>query len=102
MGMDFTRARLQNMIERDGFVIMPSILPRQATDQLSDALFAVRAETAAVRVRNKRVYALRNLLSLAPEVRKLAESKPIKPLVDALMKSKAWCVRAILFTKVQR
>jgi ectoine hydroxylase-related dioxygenase (phytanoyl-CoA dioxygenase family) len=105
-------------LERDGYAILPDVLDREAATALCDVVAAevaggcredrrLQADAgaaafpsgAAVRDRGRTVYAARNLLTLSPAVRRLADAPAVRHLVEPLLGPAARVVRAILFDK---
>jgi ectoine hydroxylase-related dioxygenase (phytanoyl-CoA dioxygenase family) len=77
---------LQRRFELDGYAIVTGAVPQQLLGNLATALDADRAGT-------------RNLLSI-PSVEQLTKSKPIRALVEPILGTGAFAVRAILFNKL--
>jgi hypothetical protein len=89
---------LHDNLNRDGYAIVPEVLPPAAADELASAVVAIQP-TAAAREKNQRIYALRNLLALVPSVRSLACSAALRSLVEPELGPGAHCVRGLLFDK---
>jgi hypothetical protein len=85
-------------LERDGFAIVDGVLDEACVDRLIRT-FAVEPADESVRQRKQQTYAIRNALSLLPEVRRVAQSTPVRNLVDAAMRPAARPVRGILFDR---
>ena len=85
-------------LEQNGFAIVPSVLGTGDVSALADALSGPAGGTA-VRARNDRVYAVRNLLATVPAVRQLAADPAVRRLVEPVVGPRAQVVRAILFDK---
>ena len=81
-----------------GFAVTGPIVDGQAIKSLVEATRALQ-EGDASRRRNGGVYAMRNLLALVPQVRSLARSEVVRPLVEPVLGPGWHCVRGILFDK---
>jgi ectoine hydroxylase-related dioxygenase (phytanoyl-CoA dioxygenase family) len=88
-------------LERDGFHILPAVLDAAAVSALitSVASTAEADRGDARRQKCDRLYAMRNLLALVPQVRRLAGSPVIRALVDVFLGPTPRCVRGLLFDK---
>ena len=98
MKSSIARAGWLEALDRDGFAIVPGVMAENAVNRLVDAL-AVADGGEAIRRRNQQTYAVRNVLSLCPEVRRAAESPPIRGLAEGVLGPAARAVRGILFDK---
>lgn len=87
-----------DLLARDGFAVVPDVAAPQVVQELVEALEAVPPEGAILQ-RGGAVYAMRNLLSLAPAVRRLAESEALAGLTRSILGPKAFVVRGLLFDK---
>jgi hypothetical protein len=67
--------------------------------QLWKPIDALERRQDGERLRNGRIFAVRNLLDL-PEISKLAESVPVRELAQAVLGDSAFAVRGILFDKI--
>lgn len=85
-------------LEDEGFAVSPVMVDSRDIGALIDAL-AVPDGGAAVRAKNARVYAVRNLLATVPAVRRLADAPAVRRVVAAVLGPGARPVRAILFDK---
>jgi len=84
-------------IERDGFAIVPDVIDEK---EISHALSALkRAEQSAGVRRRGGVYAIRNLLVVAPEIGELVDASRIRPLMEQVLGASCFVVRSILFDK---
>jgi hypothetical protein len=81
-----------------GFAVFPQLLPEAEIERLRLAIEAIPDCDAVRRKRN--VYGVRNLLDLAPEVRRLAALPLVRQLVTPLLGDEAFAARAIFFDKV--
>jgi hypothetical protein len=89
---------ISNDLAEFGFAIVPDVVSPPVIATLISALNGANAG-AAVRERNNRLYAMRDLLRLLPEVRDLADSPAIRRLVEPILGPEARPVRGILFDK---
>lgn len=81
----------------DGFEIESAVLNTEGVNFLRHAIANVQTTEA---VRTKRdVYAIRNLLHLAPDIAAFARSSKIQKLAESALGSGAMAVRATLFDK---
>lgn len=88
---------LPEVIERDGFVVVPQVLGDEAVSALVAAFEGI-SEGHGVR-RRENVYAVRNLLEALPAVAALAEAPAIRALVTPILGDGCFPVRGILFDK---
>lgn len=89
---------IQKGIRDHGFAICESVLP---IAEVKDLLTAIETIDSGSSIRKRGgVFAIRNLLDGCTEVRELAESRPIRKLVEAVLGPGALAVRGILFDKV--
>lgn len=82
----------------DGYAILAGVIDAAQVARLIVALQRV-SQPQSVRERNGRMYAIRNLLALVPQVRELAGSRAIRNLIEPLLGSCARVVRGLLFDK---
>ncbi|HEX8915702.1 MAG TPA: phytanoyl-CoA dioxygenase family protein, partial [Humisphaera sp.] len=75
------------------------LIPRADAAALADRLDAIAAGDDAVRARNDRVYAVRNLMSMSDDVRQLAQTTAVRGLAQSIVGPGARVVRAIPFDK---
>jgi hypothetical protein len=94
---DATLAK-QTMLHHDGHHILPAVIPLAQVTELIAAL-SEHANADAIRRRNARTYAMRDLLRLVPAVRELAEGAAIRSLIDPILGPNARPVRGLLFDK---
>jgi ectoine hydroxylase-related dioxygenase (phytanoyl-CoA dioxygenase family) len=84
-------------VGRDGFAIVPRVV---GEERIAALLSALRAISEGVGARRKgSVYAIRNLLEVVPSLREVAESAPVRSLVEPLLGAECFVVRAIFFDK---
>ncbi len=83
--------------ERDGFAILPEFVGQRVVAELRDAVSNVEGGEG-VRKRDG-VYAVRNLLDVSPEVRRLAHAEQLLATVTKCLGGTPFPVRAILFDK---
>ena len=84
---------LAKRIEKDGFAIVPGVLPIDEVEILIEAVHRVPKSSAHKRG------GLRNVLNQMIEVRLLANSEPVLKLVKAVLGPNAFVVNGILFDK---
>jgi ectoine hydroxylase-related dioxygenase (phytanoyl-CoA dioxygenase family) len=83
-------------LETNGFSIIPNTISDEIIANLLDALSNLPTN------QNKRgIYGVRNLLNLSPKVRKFAESKVVRKIVEKYLGKEAKIVRAIYFDKTE-
>lgn len=85
-------------LPQHGCAIVHDVLDHETVEVLLQSLDRT-ASGEARREKNSRVYAMRNLLDLVPELRLIAKQDRIRELVEPLLGSSACLVRAILFDK---
>lgn len=93
-----TPTHTSRTLDCKGFVVSPGVIGQDWIARLIAALDPARPADP-VRERNRRVYAMRNLLTLVPTVRNLALSGPIRDLVEPILGAPARVVRGLLFDK---
>lgn len=71
-------------IERDGFSILPDVADENLVHKLIGKLNLAAETSSSVRQRHQETYAIRNLLDV-PAVRALADSAPIRALVEPVL-----------------
>ena len=84
-------------IERDGFAIVRDALDADLVSELWDAVESVK-DGPGVRSRNG-IYAIRNLLSLAPEVKRALDAPVIKSLLESSLGPEGFLVGGLFFDK---
>lgn len=85
-------------LERAGFEVVPEVVAAEDVDRLTDAIEGLSSSPSALS-RGGGVYAMRNVLREVPETRRLAESAPIRRLVEAVLGPGCFVVRGLLFDK---
>jgi ectoine hydroxylase-related dioxygenase (phytanoyl-CoA dioxygenase family) len=85
-------------IAERGFAIVEGVLNQDAITKLLSELEQITDSTSMRR--RGGIFAVRNLLDVAQEVRVLAESSELHALVDAVLGSESIPVRGILFDKI--
>ena len=85
-------------LEENGFAIIPKVINDVTVAALLDALASVRLHDA-VKQRAGRAFGIRRLLELVPATRELADSQPLRALVDPVLGKNAKVVRGIFFDK---
>jgi hypothetical protein len=85
-------------LAKDGFSVTGPLLDSVSIDRLIEATEG-RDPGDARRQRNSGMYAVRNLLTLVPEVRALASSPVVRSIIEPVLGLGWRCVRGILFDK---
>lgn len=85
-------------LEEQGFAIIPKVIDESTVEALLDALASVGL-TDAVKQRAGRAFGIRCLLELVPATRELADSDPLRALIEPVLGKKAKVVRGIFFDK---
>jgi ectoine hydroxylase-related dioxygenase (phytanoyl-CoA dioxygenase family) len=85
-------------LERDGYVIIADCIESEAIDALRAELEGTHAD-GVVKQRSGRAYGIRNLLNVMPSAREMANSAPLRSLVEAALGREARVVRGIYFDK---
>lgn len=84
-------------LDKFGFAVVPRFIDRNQTENfvgIADKLVdSLKAE------QNERIYGIRNLLNLSPEIKDFANGSEIKNLVSKVLGENARPVRAIFFDK---
>lgn len=93
-----TSTQYVDVLARDGYIVVADVIDESQSAQL---ILAVQraAQPQSVRERNSRVYAIRNLLTLVPQVGELARSRAIRNLIDPVLGPDTRVVRGLLFDK---
>jgi len=86
-------------LERDGYAVVPSVIPPAHAAALIDAVESFELSHAAVREKGGSTYAVRRLCEMIPAVRALSESVAIRDLIEPLLGMSARVVRSLLFDK---
>lgn len=89
---------LREELDARGFAIVPQLVSRDLVAGLREALASIDP-AEAVRARDQRVYAVRNLMDVVPAVRRLCARAEMRSTVSAILGDGALPVRAILFDK---
>lgn len=89
---------IKTTIDREGFAIREEVLSVQKVKELLDSLERI-SEAGAVRKRGG-IFAVRNLLDLSADIRELANSEPLRELVEPVLGPDCFPVRGILFDKI--
>src|SRR4051794_11814361 len=84
---------------RDGFSVVPDVIPARSVERLIAALGAYESRGEAARERGGRGYALRNLMRDVPAVAELAAGEEMRAAAGAVLGAGAFAVRALLFDK---
>lgn len=85
-------------VRRDGFAVVPGVLPPAVVDALVEAVDRAGPSDALLR-RVEEVYGMRDLLRAIPEVRRLAGSPALFGLVEPVLGPGSFAVRGLLFDK---
>jgi ectoine hydroxylase-related dioxygenase (phytanoyl-CoA dioxygenase family) len=88
---------LQSLVS-EGYAIIPNAVDHRCIRNLVQAIERVGDE-AGVRAKKSATYAVRNLLSLVPEVRALASTSEMRAVVEPILGTRAIVVRGLLFDK---
>ena len=91
-------SELPGVLERAGFAIVTDVIDSRAVSELIEAIDSIPPQ-GLVLERGGTVYAMRNVLSLVPASRKLAESEAMTTLTRAVLGPGAFVVRGLLFDK---
>ena len=86
-----------------GYAIALAVLPPHTIAPLQHILQHTLQDLTApesTRFRHGRLYAVRNLLQISPQVQELASSPPLLSLAKAVLGDRAFPVKAILFDKI--
>jgi hypothetical protein len=86
-------AQIQKNIHDRGYHIIPNLIDRSHTKQL------IQAITTQINTDNLKPHGIRNLLSLEPAVRELANSEIVLPIVQSILGDNTKVVRGIFFDK---
>jgi ectoine hydroxylase-related dioxygenase (phytanoyl-CoA dioxygenase family) len=84
--------------EQSGCAVHEDVVPSDTVDQLMLALNRADA-TAGLREKGSRIYAMRNLVRLVPEIKALGESDSIRDWVRPFLGPEVKVVRSLLFDK---
>ena len=84
-------------IDQYGFAVVPGGLDRDTVESLLAGLSQVERCSSASK--QEHVYAIRNLLEVAPAIRELAGSKRLRCLVEPVLGVGAFPVQGIFFDK---
>jgi ectoine hydroxylase-related dioxygenase (phytanoyl-CoA dioxygenase family) len=84
-------------VTRDGFAVTPDCIQTSEVSNLTVTLDHL--DTSNSIRRGNQVYAIRNLLDVLPAVRELANSRNVRDLVEPLLGTRCFVVKATLFDK---
>jgi hypothetical protein len=93
----FSAKAISNQIGSEGYATQEGVLSEHEVEELIHAI-EQRQDGEGLQ-RRGRIFAVRNLLDLA-EIRRLADSTPVRDLVRAILGDEAFPVRGILFDKI--
>lgn len=85
-------------VRTNGFATVRDVLDGPTIETLIAALSRTTSDLS-VRQKDHSVYAIRNLLTLVPEVSAIAKSPAIRALIEPLLGPGAFAVRGLLFDK---
>ena len=85
-------------IERDGFALFENVIDEGTANQLLTVLRNLKADVA-FNQRAGKAFGIRNLLNVLPLARTLANSAPLRALVEPVLGCEAHVVRGIYFDK---
>lgn len=85
-------------VAEKGFAVVEEVLPRSTVEELLSVLEGIE-DPNSMRKRGA-MFAVRNLLDVAPEIRALAQSPEICTLIGTILGDKPMPVRGILFDKI--
>jgi ectoine hydroxylase-related dioxygenase (phytanoyl-CoA dioxygenase family) len=85
-------------LENSGFAHLPQAVDNDEIEYLISCLSKLKISSAVCQKKNS-TYGVRNLLNLAPGVRKFAESSKVRKLVESILNKDAKPVRVIFFDK---
>lgn len=88
---------VREVLDRDGFVVLPTFLPSERVAALLASLDTTASATALARQGD--VFAIRDLLRAVPAIRELAECAELQPLVESVLGAECLAVRGLLFDK---
>ncbi len=84
--------------EENGFSVLNTILDEKTVSVLTEATLKLQPQTTANRD-GQRIYGVRNLLNLSPEIKEFSESETVKKIASDFIGENARVVRAIYFNK---
>jgi ectoine hydroxylase-related dioxygenase (phytanoyl-CoA dioxygenase family) len=90
--------KLKNKLERDGFAIVPGLIDSATIKELIRALELTEGGES-LRKRESSTYAIRNLLTTVTAVKELAQSAPVRSVIEEVLGPDAFAVRGLLFDK---
>lgn len=92
----------QQQLRRDGFAVVPEVIPAREVERLRHAIDVARRTDSSSAVSNSSgTYGLRNLTDAVPETAELVRSPKVAAVVRSTVGSKACMVRATLFDKTE-
>ena len=89
--------QIAQVVASAGFAVIPDVLSAAEIDLLSFRL--EQADDKVATRRRGNVYAIRNLLDVVPDIRRLAASNKLKSLAESVLGAGVFAVRAMLFDK---
>src|ERR1700759_4845382 len=90
-----------DQVREHGFAVLPGLIADATLNALASALTGLERDDSAVRTRgaSRATYAVRNLLTLLPVVRTIAESPPLSDIGTGVLGAGSFPVRRLLFDK---
>ena len=85
-------------ITEHGFAIIPAVSTPETVAALLRGLASVSSDPSVIR-RKHSIYGIRNLLSVVPAIRALADSDSIRSLAEPLLGADAFVMRGLFFDK---
>lgn len=92
--------KVAEIVERDGFVTVPRALDDALRSELSEAVGSVTSGPGVYE--RDGVYAMRNLLELAPGVKKALAAPAVRHLVESVLGPGGFCVRGLFLDNIPR
>jgi len=98
--LDTDTAAYSELVERDGFTTVPDALDGALIDDLRGAVESVSLGDGVYD--RGGIYAIRNLLRLAPDVKKALDASKVKDVVESVLGRQAFLVRGLFLDKTPR
>jgi ectoine hydroxylase-related dioxygenase (phytanoyl-CoA dioxygenase family) len=93
-------SNLKTQIDRDGFAIVPDVLSAASVASIIELIETARSQQRAESVSNSSdTYGMRNLTDVVPSLKDLLRTASLAKLVEAILGSNPFMVRATLFDK---
>lgn len=100
MGTTNESTTYAEVIERDGFTVIPDALDDALVSELADVVGAVSSGDGVYD--RGGVYAIRNLLQLAPNVKRALQAAKVREVVESVLGRGALLVRGLFLDKTPR